>query len=82
MISLPYDQFKGSRDDRFHQRHPFNIGHLIMNPETGEDSRSWNRYTRSKALLDQWLKESIFLQDDQPGIYPYFQDFPLAGGLP
>lgn len=80
VISLPYDQFKGSRDERFHQRHPFNIAHLIMNPETGEDSPSWNRYTRSKSLLDQWLKESIFLQDDQPSIYPYFQDFPLAGG--
>ena len=80
VISLPYDQFKGSRDDRFHQRHPFNIAHLIMNPETGEDSPSWNRYTRSKALLDRWMEESIFLQDDEPGIYPYYQDFPLEAG--
>ncbi len=80
VISLPYDQFKGSRDDRFHQRHPFNIAHLIMNPETGRDSPSWNRYTRSKNLLDLWMKESIFLQDDQPSIYPYYQDFPLVGG--
>ncbi len=80
VISLPYDQFKGSRDDRFHQRHPFNIAHLIMNPQTSEDSPSWNRYTRSKSLLGQWLKESIFLQDDQPSIYPYFQDFSLVGG--
>ena len=23
VISLPYDQFKGSPDERFHQRHPF-----------------------------------------------------------
>ena len=80
VISLPYDQFKGSRDDRFHGRHPFNIAHLIMNPETSEDSPSWNRYTRSRSLLDQWMEESIFLQDDQPGIYPYFQDFPLVEG--
>ena len=80
VISLPYDQFKGSRDERFHQRHPFNIAHLIMNPETGEDSQTWNRYTRSKALLDQWMSESIFLQDDQAGIYPYYQDFPDSGG--
>ena len=80
VISLPYDQFKGSRDDRFHQRHPYNIAHLIMNPETSEDSPSWNRYTRSKALLDRWMKESVFLQDNQPSIYPYYQDFPVAGG--
>ncbi len=79
VISLPYDQFKGSRDDRFHQRHPYNIAHLIMNPETSEDSPSWNRYTRSKALLDRWMKESVFLQDDRPSIYPYYQDFPVAG---
>lgn len=80
VISLPYDQFKGSRDDRFHGRHPFNIAHLIMNPETSEDSPSWNRYTRSKALLDRWMGASVFLQDDQPGIYPYYQDFPLSSG--
>ena len=80
VISLPYDQFKGSPDERFHQRHPFNIAHLIMNPETSEDSPSSNRYTRSKALLDRWMDESIFLQDDQPGIYPYYQDFSLPGG--
>ena len=82
LISLPYDQFKGSRDDRFHQRHPYNIAHLIMNPETDEDSPSWNRYTRSRALLDRWMEESIFLQDQQPSLYPYFQDFPQAGGPP
>ena len=82
VISLPYDQFKGARDDRFHGRHPYNIAHLIMNPETSEDSPSWNRYTRSKALLDRWMDESIFLQDDQPGIYPYYQDYPLPGGNP
>ena len=80
VISLPYDQFKGLRDERFHQRHPFNIAHLIMNPETSEDSPAWNRYTRSKALLDRWMKESIFLQDDRLSIYPYYQDFPLSGG--
>jgi uncharacterized protein (DUF1015 family) len=80
VISLPYDQFKGSRDERFHERHPFNIAHLIMNPETSRDSHSWNRYTRSKSLLDLWMKESIFLRDDQPSIYPYYQDFPLPGG--
>ncbi len=80
VISLPYDQFKGARDDRFHQRHPYNIAHLIMNPETSQDSPAWNRYTRSRQLLGQWMKESIFLQDAQPSIYPYYQDFCLAGG--
>ena len=80
VISLPYDQFKGTRDDRFHQRHPYNIAHLIMNPETSQDSPTWNRYTRSRQLLDRWMKESIFLQDAQPSIYPYYQDFCLADG--
>lgn len=80
VISLPYDQFKSPQDDRFHKRHPYNIAHLIMNPETSEDSPIWNRYTRSKELLKQWMDESIFIQDDHPSIYPYYQDFPVAGG--
>src|SRR2546426_752565 len=68
VISPPYDQFREGLDDLLYQRHPYNIARIIMNKEMPQDSATDNRYTRSKALLDRWVQEKVFLQDLQPGM--------------
>lgn len=75
VISPPYDQFKEGLDDLLYQRHPYNMARLIMNKETAQDTPHNNRYTRSRALLESWLREGVFVQDAAPGLYPYFQDY-------
>ena len=79
VISPPYDQFKEGVDDILYQRHPYNIARIIMNKETPQDTPADNRYTRSNVLLEQWIGEGVFLQDAQPSIYPYFQDYRASG---
>jgi uncharacterized protein (DUF1015 family) len=79
VISPPYDQFKEGMIELLYQRHPYNIARVIMNKETPQDSPSDNRYTRSRALLADWLQEKIFLRDPHPSIYPYFQDYQVNG---
>lgn len=79
VISPPYDQFKEGLDDLLYRRHPYNITRIIMNKETPQDSPSDNRYTRSRALIDKWIQEQVFLQDPRLSIYPYFQEYQLSG---
>jgi uncharacterized protein (DUF1015 family) len=79
LISPPYDQFKEGLDDRLYKRHPCNIARIIMNKETSSDSEQDNRYIRSRALLDQWIGSGIFLQDQVPSFYPYFQKYQVGG---
>ena len=79
VISPPYDQYKEGLDDRLYNRHPDNIARIIMNKETSSDSEQNNRYTRSQAVLDQWIREEIFIQDQAPGFYPYFQNYLVEG---
>ena len=79
VISPPFDQFKEGLDDLLYRRHPYNIARIIMNKETPQDSPSDNRYTRSRALIDKWIQEQVFLQDPRPSIYPYFQEYQLSG---
>jgi uncharacterized protein (DUF1015 family) len=79
VISPPYDQFKEGLVELLYERHPYNIARVIMNKETPHDSPSDNRYTRSRALLADWLQEKIFLRDSRPSIYPYFQDYKVNG---
>ena len=80
VISLPYDQFEDDWDNRFHGRHPYNISHIIMNPESPKDSSTSNRYTRSKQLLNSWIEEGIFIRDEQDSIYPYYQEYSDPSG--
>ena len=79
VISPPYDQYKEGLDDRLYSRHPYNMARIIMNRETSTDSERDNRYIRSQALLDQWIRDGIFLQDQAPGFYPYFQNYLVRG---
>src|SRR3989442_6326811 len=79
VISPPYDQFREGLDDLLYQRHPYNIVRIIMNTEMPQDSATDNRYTRSKAFIDQWPQEEEFLQELQHCIYPYFQDRQVMG---
>ena len=79
VISPPYDQFKEGLDDLLFARHRYNMAHLIVNKETAEDTETSNRYTRSRALLDSWLHQRVFLQDSEPSLYPYFQTYQTDG---
>ena len=79
VISPPYDQYKEGLDDRLYTRHPYNIARIIMNKETSSDSGQDNRYIRSQALLNQWIRDGVFLQDPVPGFYPYFQNYLVEG---
>jgi len=78
VISPPYDQFKEGMTEILY-RHPYNIAHLIMNKEMPGDSATNNRYTRSRGILADWLEDKVFLRDPRPSIYPYFQDYEIAG---
>lgn len=75
VISPPYDQFKEGLDDLLFARHRYNMAHLTVNQETSSDTESNNRYTRSRALLEAWLQQRVFLQDAEPSLYPYFQTY-------
>ena len=79
VISPPYDQFKEGLDDLLFARHPHNMAHLIVNKETAADTETDNRYTRSRGLLDSWLRKGVFGQDSQPSLYPYFQTYENGG---
>jgi uncharacterized protein (DUF1015 family) len=79
VISPPYDQFKEGLDDLLFARHPHNMAHLIVNKETAADTETDNRYTRSRGLLDSWMRQRVFIQDSQPSLYPYFQTHETGG---
>ncbi|MCL5105390.1 MAG: DUF1015 domain-containing protein [Armatimonadetes bacterium] len=79
VTSPPYDII--SPEDRvyYHKLHPNNFVRLILGEEFEGDNESDNRFTRAKRYLDQWLKDGVLVQDNEPSIYIYEQHFERDG---
>lgn len=73
VVTPPYDVI--SADDRrwYMDRHPHNVVRLIL-PEDDV-----NKYVNSATTLREWLKDGVLVQDDEPCIYAYQQEFEALG---
>lgn len=52
---------------------------LILGKEEKRDTPGQNKYTRSAALLNEWLKKEILIRDRRPSVYIYAQQYSHKG---
>ncbi len=77
VITPPYDIISEEERERYYQAHPNNIIRLILGKDFPDDNQSVNKYTRAAGYFDTWRKENILIQDTEPAIYVYAQEFTL-----
>ena len=80
VISQPYDRVRYGLQDEYYALSGYNVTRIIKGKEFETDSDSDNVYTRANDFLNQWLKDSILIREDQPAYYVYHQTFPLPSG--
>jgi uncharacterized protein (DUF1015 family) len=73
VIAPPYDVIDAAALERLYARSPHNVVRLILN-------RSADRYAAAAADLAAWRQSGVLVQDRDPALYYYVQDFGLAGG--
>lgn len=73
VIAPPYDVIDAAHLQRLYARSPFNVVRLILNT-------SPDRYAASAAELRDWRARGVLIQDREPCLYWYVQDFALADG--
>ena len=73
VIAPPYDVIDDAQLDRLCARDPHNVVRLILN-------RSADRYNAAAAELAEWRRRGVLVQDRQPAVFYYVQDFALADG--
>ena len=56
---------------------PYNLVRVILGPKQADDSADNNVYTRAAAFLYDWIASGILARDNEPAVYPYFQEFTL-----
>lgn len=79
VISPPYDIITPQMAPELYQRSEYNFVRIEANRELPQDTDTDNKYTRSAAVLGQWLEQSIFQIDDVPAIYLHDHYFAYLG---
>lgn len=77
----PYDQINRELQEELHRRHPLNVIRLILGLDGSNDSIKDNKYLRSSSLFQEWFINGILLQDSEPAIYVYQQEFTLKNKI-
>jgi len=74
VIAPPYDVISPQQREELFARSPFNAVRIEL-PE-GEGKQ---RYQNANEIYSKWLRDKVLIRDDEPSIYPYYQDFEFEG---
>jgi uncharacterized protein (DUF1015 family) len=75
VVAPPYDQISPEMQDRLYAMNPWNIVRVSLPRDVpGED-----KYRGARAVLDRWLADGVWRQEDRPAIYPYDQTYTVDG---
>lgn len=73
VVSPPYDVISPEQQTLLHLRSSFNAVHLDLN-------RNAERYTTAARTLRDWLDRGALIQEQEPALYYYTQEFILKDG--
>ena len=79
VICPPYDIITPQMQQELYQRSDYNFVRLEFGRELPGDGDTSNRYVRSSAILEQWLKQGVFEIDKTPAIYLHDHYFTYQG---
>ncbi len=69
VATQPYDKITPELLERYRDSSPFNAAHVIKNPNYAEAGRNFG----------SWIEEGVLRRDSAPNLYPYRQEFEIAG---
>jgi len=75
LVCPPYDIISPNQQQYLHALDPYNFIHLLL----GKDIPGEDKYQRAASYFKDWLKNGIFIQDENPAVYFYSQQYRLKG---
>ncbi len=76
-FSPPYDVISEEELDSYYNRCEYNVTRLTLNKIMPGDDESNNRYTRSRQLFDEWVKNGVIVKTEKPAFWAYELSFEL-----
>jgi len=75
VLAPPYDVISPEKQQKLYEKSPFNSVRLILNKKGPEDTDQNNAYTRARDTFQEWQKQGILMQEQEPCFYVYRQTF-------
>jgi len=75
----PYDIISKEEQENFYNAHPYNCIRLTLGKEFPGDNDTNNKYARSNAFFNAWVKNGLLSQDEDASMYAYEQRFRYKG---
>ena len=79
VIAPPYDVITPEYKEALYNKSPHNIVRIDFGKEFPEDTAGNNKYSRARALLNQWTNEEVLVRDSAPAFYAYEIDYTVLG---
>ena len=74
VLAPPYDVINAQEQDDLYNKNPHNVIRLIL--AKGEED---SKYEGAATTFRSWIEEGILTNDEEPSIYPYYQEFEDGG---
>jgi uncharacterized protein (DUF1015 family) len=74
VLAPPYDVISLEEQEELYGVSPYNVVRLILSKCEGEE-----KYIKAGETFRDWIADEILIQDAEPSIYPYHQEFDLDG---
>ncbi|MDD5226269.1 MAG: DUF1015 domain-containing protein [Candidatus Omnitrophica bacterium] len=75
VLAPPYDVISQEKQKKLYENSPFNCIRLILNKKDPTDTDQSNAYTRARDTFQDWQKQGVLIQEQEPCFYVYRQTF-------
>src|SRR5215467_5644198 len=79
VLTQPYDKISPQRQAEYYAMHPHNLIAIEKGRIYENDDVHNNVYKRAATKVEEWIRESVLLQDRTPAFYAYTQEFAVPG---
>ncbi len=79
VVCPPYDVISPAQQNKYYNQSEYNFIRVLLGKEQPRDTENKNKYTRAKAVFEQWKKDKVLIRDEKPCLYYYLQDYRVMG---
>ena len=79
VVTQPYDKISPAMQEAYYQRSPYNLIRIILGKRFDKDTETENVYTRAAHTLNDWRRDQILVEEQEPAVYGYAQRYIVPG---
>lgn len=79
VLAPPYDIITPEYREALYMQSPYNVVRIDFGKEEPGDNESQNKYTRAREYLDAWVREGVFVRNENLSFYAYGIDYRVDG---